>query len=66
MGKSHVQRQKEFRERSKENNPEMYLKQDRDRKRIPQEALKKTTKYEAYKAKDRMRKRKPSVTATSA
>ena len=45
----------------------MYLKQDRDRKRIQQGALKKTTKYEDYKAKDRMRKRKQkkSVTATS-
>ena len=45
----------------------MYLKQDRDRKRIQREPLKKTTKYEAYKAKDRMRKRKQkkSVTATS-
>ena len=37
----------------------MQLKQDRDRKRIQREALKKTTKYEDYKAKDRMRKRKP-------
>ena len=36
----------------------MQLKQDRDRKRIQREALKKTTKYEDYKAKDRMRKRK--------
>ena len=54
-------------ERLKEKNPEMYQKQDRDRKRIQREALKKTTKYEAYKAKDRMRKRKQkkSVTATS-
>ena len=45
----------------------MYLKQDRDRKRIQQETLKKTTKYEDYKVKDRMRKRKQkkSVTATS-
>ena len=45
----------------------MQLKQDRDRKRIQREALKKTTKYEDYKAKDRMRKRKQkkSVTATS-
>ena len=45
----------------------MYLKQDRDRKRIQTEALKKTTKYEDYKAKDRMRKRKQKklVTATS-
>ena len=67
MGKSHPQRQKEHRKRLKEKNPEMYLKQDRDRKRIQQEALKKTTKYEDYKVKDRMRKRKQkkSVTATS-
>ena len=36
----------------------IYLKQDRDRKRIQREAMKKTTKYEDYKAKDRMRKRK--------
>ena len=45
----------------------MYLKPDRDRKRIQREALKKTTKHEAYTAKDRMRKRKQkkSVTATS-
>ena len=58
MGKSRAQRQKEYRELLKEKNPEMYLKQDRDRKRIQREALQKTTKYEAYKAKDRMRKRK--------
>ena len=46
----------------------MYLKQDRDRKRIQREALKKTTKYEDYKVKDRMRKknRKKLVTAISA
>ena len=45
----------------------MYLKQDRERKRIQREALKKTTKYEDCKAKGRMRKRKQkkSVTATS-
>ena len=45
----------------------MQLKQDRDRKRIQREALKKTTKYEDYKAKDRMRKRKQKklLTATS-
>ena len=50
----------------KRKNPEMYLKQDRDRKRIQREALKKTTKHEAYKAKDRMRirKQKKSVTTT--
>ena len=60
MGKSHTQHQIEYRERLKEKNPEMYLKQDRDRKRIQREALKKTTKYEDYKAKDRMRKRKIS------
>ena len=62
-----MQYQKEYRERLKEKNPEMYLKQDRDRKRIQWEALKKTTKYEDYKTKDRMRKRKQkkSVTATS-
>ena len=35
----------------------MYLKQDRDRKRIISEALKKTKKYVGYKTKDRMRKR---------
>ena len=34
MGKSHAQHQKEYRERLKEKNSEMYLKQDRDRKRI--------------------------------
>ena len=68
MGKSHAQRQKEYRERLKEQNPEMYLKQDQDRKRIQRDALRKTTKYKAYKAKDRMQKRKQkkSVTATSA
>ena len=68
MGKSHAQYQKEYRESLKEKNLEMYLKQDQDRKRIQQEALKKTTKYEDYKGKDRMRKReqKKSVTATSA
>ena len=67
MGKSHAQHQKEYRERLKEKNSEMYLKQDRDRKRIQREALKKTTKYEDCKAKDKMRKRKQkmSVTATS-
>ena len=66
MGKSHVQCQREYRERFKEKNPEMYLKQDRDRKRIQREAFKKTTKYQDYKAKDRMRKKKEkkSVTAT--
>ena len=68
MGKSHAQRQKEYRECLKKKNLELYLKQDRDRKRIQQAALKKTTKYEDYKTKDRMRKRKQkkSVTATSA
>ena len=66
MGKSHAQHQREHRECLKEKNPEMYLKQDRDRKKIQREALKKTTKYEDYKEKDRMRKRKKkSVTATS-
>ena len=67
MGKSHAQHQKEYRECLKEKNLELYLKQDRDKKRIQQEALKKTTKYEDYKAKDSMRKRKQkkSVTATS-
>ena len=67
MGKSHAQCQREYKERLKEKNPEINLKQDRDRKRIQREALKKTTKYEDYKAKDRMRKRKQkkSVTATS-
>ena len=44
----------------------MYLKQDRDRKRIQREPLKKTTKYEDYKVKDRMRKKKKRlVTAIS-
>ena len=60
MGKSHAQCQREYKERLKEKNPEINLKQDRDRKRIQREALKKTTKYEDYKAKDRMRKRKIS------
>ena len=44
----------------------MYLKQDRDRKRIQREALKKTTKYEDYKAKDRIRKRKQKKSVTAA
>ena len=48
MGKLHTQHQKEYRERLKEKNPEIYLKQDRDRKRIQREALKKT-KYTKYK-----------------
>ena len=61
MGKSHEQRQKECRKRLKEKNPEMYLKQDRDKERIQREALKKTTKYEDYKAKDRIRKTKKKV-----
>ena len=67
MGKSNLQHQKEYRERLKEKNPEMYLNQNQDRQRIQWEALKKITKYEDYKAKDRMRKRKQkkSVTATS-
>ena len=66
MGKSHAQHQKEYRDCLKEKNPEMYLKQDPDRKRIQRKALKKTTKYEDYKATDRTRKRKKkSVTATS-
>ena len=67
MRTSHAQCQREYRERLKEKNHEMYLKQNWDRKRIKREALKKTTKYEDYKAKIRMRKRKQkkSVTATS-
>ena len=60
MGKSYAQRQKEYKKLLKERNLEMYLEQDRDRKRIQGEALKKTTKYEDYKAKNRMRKRKKS------
>ena len=44
----------------------MYLKQDQDRKRIQQEAFKKTTKCEGYKAKDRMRKRNKKKVITSA
>ena len=60
MGKSYAQCQKEYKELLKERNLEMYLKQDRDRKRIRAEALKKATKYEDYKAKNRMRKRKKS------
>ena len=60
MGKSYAQRQKEYKKLLKERNLEMYLEQDRDRKRIQGEALKKTAKYEDYKAKNRMRKRKKS------
>ena len=60
MGKSYAQCQKEYKELLKERNLEMYLKQDRDRKRIRAEALKKATKHEDYKAKNRMRKRKKS------
>ena len=60
-----MQCQKEYRKRLKEKNPEMYLKQDQDRKRIQQETLKNTTKYEDYKAKDRMRKRKHKKSATA-
>ena len=44
MGKSHAHRQKEYREHLKERDPEMFLKQGWDRKRIQREALKKTTK----------------------
>ena len=66
MGKSYAQCQKEYRERLKEKNPEMYLKQDRDRKRIQREALKKTKKYEDYKAKDRIRKRKQKKSVIAA
>ena len=44
MGKSHAHRQKEYREHLKERDPEMFLKQGRDRKRIQREGLKKTTK----------------------
>ena len=67
MEESHAHRQREYRERLKEKNPEMYLKRDQDRQRIQREALKKTTKHEDYKTKDRMRKikQKKSVTATS-
>ena len=43
----------------------MYLKQDRDRKRIQREPLKKTTKYEDYKVKDRMRKKKQKKLVTA-
>ena len=35
MGKSHFQRQKEYTECLKKKNPEMYLKQDWDRKKNP-------------------------------
>ena len=56
-----MQHQREYRKHLKEKNPEMYLKQDRDWKRIQREALKKTTKYEDYKAKGRMKKRKKKV-----
>ena len=65
MEESHAHRQREYRERLKEKNPEMYLKRDQDRQRIQREALKKTTKHEDYKIKDRMRKIKQKKVSNS-
>ena len=65
MEESHAHRQREYRERLKEKNPEMYLKRDQDRQRIQREALKKTTKHEDYKAKYRMRKIKQKKVSNS-
>ena len=41
MGKSHAEHQKEYREHLKQDNIELYLKKDRERKK-KREALKKT------------------------
>ena len=65
MEESHTHRQREYRERLKEKNPEMYLKRDQDRQRIQREALEKTTKHEDYKIKDRMRKIKQKKVSNS-
>ena len=65
MEESHAHRQREYRERLKEKNPEMYLKRDQDRQRIQREALKKTTKHEDYKTKYRMRKIKQKKVSNS-
>ena len=65
MEESHAHRQREYRERLKEKNPEMYLKRDQDRQRIQREALKKTTKHEDYKIKYRMRKIKQKKVSNS-
>ena len=51
MGKSHAQHEREYWECLKEKNPEMQLKQDRDRKRIQREALEKTTNFRTTKQK---------------